>query len=106
MALLEEVFRLSGIPTHTFVEPLRYDAIKIAVRTPGRCVVLEGPSGIGKTTTVTRVIDELGQGDSILQLSAKRPNDSAFVEELPSMEDIGTVVIDDFHRLNDSVKTS
>lgn len=44
MALLEEVFRLSGMPTYTFVEPTRYREIKVAVRTPGRCIVLEGPS--------------------------------------------------------------
>lgn len=104
MALLEDVFRLSGVPTHTFVEPVRYDAIKVAIRTPGRCVVLEGPSGIGKTTTVTRVIGELGKGDAILQLSARRPEDVYFIEALPEMDKIGTVVIDDFHRLVDRVK--
>lgn len=54
MALLEEVFRLSGMPTYTFVEPMRYEEIKVAVRTPGRCIVVEGPSGIGKTTTITK----------------------------------------------------
>jgi len=104
MALLEEVFRLSGVPTHTFVEPARYDAIKVAIRTPGRCVVLEGPSGIGKTTTVTRVIEELGKGGAILQLSARKPADLEIIEELPGMDCIGTVVVDDFHRLSDSLK--
>jgi len=59
MAYLEEVFRLSGVPTITFVQPERYHEIKVSVRTPGRCMVLEGPSGIGKTTTVTRVLTEL-----------------------------------------------
>jgi len=60
MVLLEEVFKLSGVPTHTFVEPPQYLAVKVAIRTPGRSVVLEGPSGIGKTSTVTRIIEELG----------------------------------------------
>jgi hypothetical protein len=99
MALLEEVFRVSGVPTHTFVEPTRYDAIKVAIRTPGRCVVLEGPSGIGKTTTVARVIQELGQGSKFLSLSARNPKDIEFITEIPTMGDIGTVIVDDFHRL-------
>ncbi|HEX4768192.1 MAG TPA: hypothetical protein VH414_18150 [Lichenihabitans sp.] len=106
MALLEEVFRLSGVPTHTFVEPVRYDAIKVAMRTPGRCIVLEGPSGIGKTTTITRVMQQLGKETSILSLSARRKGDLEFIEALPSIEKIGTVVIDDFHRLSDNLKAS
>ncbi|MBS0472230.1 MAG: hypothetical protein JSR60_14255 [Proteobacteria bacterium] len=64
MPLLEQVFRLSGVPTFTFVEPVRYDAIKVSVRTAGRCMVLEGPSGIGKTTVITKAIDELGVTDN------------------------------------------
>lgn len=104
MPLLEEVFRLSGVPTHTFVEPARYDAIKVAVRTPGRCVILEGPSGIGKTTSVTRVIQQLGKGAEIMQLSARKNDDLVMIEALPDMQDIGTVVVDDFHRLSDALK--
>lgn len=104
MPLLEEVFRLSGVPTHTFVEPLRYDAIKVAVRTPGRCVVLEGPSGIGKTTTITSIIEELGKKPSVLQLSARRKDDLDLINSLPDMENIGTVIVDDFHRLSDDLK--
>lgn len=103
MALLEEVFRLSGVPTHTFVEPARYSAIKVAVRTPGRCVILEGPSGIGKTTIVARVAEELGRPDTML-LSARSVEDTKLIAELPDMKDIGTVIVDDFHRLDDKVK--
>lgn len=104
VAFLEEVFRLSGVPTHTFVEPMRYDAIKVAVRTPGRCVVLEGPSGIGKTTTISRVLEQLGKADDIVQLSARRKDDLTYIEALPEMGQIGTVVVDDFHRLSDTLK--
>ncbi|WP_415288398.1 hypothetical protein RSD66_14265 [Brevundimonas sp. S1H14] len=101
---MEDVFRLAGVPTYTFVEPLRYGAIKVAVRTPGRCVVLEGPSGIGKTTTVTQIIENLGKGGEILQLSARRPQDVEMISELPELGKIGTVVVDDFHRLPDDIK--
>jgi hypothetical protein len=105
MPLLEEVYRLSGVPTHTFVEPLRYQEIKIAIRTPGRCVVIEGPSGIGKTTTVKKVLAELNyaKGD-VTELSARIEGDIEYIELLPEMNDFGTVIIDDFHRLSDIIK--
>lgn len=106
MALLEEVFRLSGVPTHTFVEPVRYDAIKVSVRTPGRCIIIEGPSGIGKTTTVSRIIDELNKNKSVLSLSARRKEDLELITALPGMKQIGTVLVDDFHRLPDLLKAS
>ena len=104
MPNLEEVFRLSGIPTYTFVEPLRYDEIKVSIRTPGRCLVLEGPSGIGKTTTITKALAELRLAGEGLSLSARRPADIEMINALPELEDIGTVIVDDFHRLPDPVK--
>lgn len=47
---VEEVFKVSGVPTYTFVEPSEYNKLLVALRTPGRGVVVEGPSGIGKTS--------------------------------------------------------
>jgi hypothetical protein len=104
MVLLEEVFRLSGVPTHTFVEPAHYDTIRVAMRTPGRCVVIEGPSGIGKTTTVVKVLQSLQKDNAVLSLSARKPDDIDLIEALPTLKEIGTVIVDDFHRLNDSAK--
>ncbi|RYE71437.1 MAG: ATP-binding protein, partial [Oxalobacteraceae bacterium] len=104
MPKLEEVFRLSGIPTYTFVQPHRYDEILVSVRTPGRCLVLEGPSGIGKTTTITKVLNELGIDEEALSLSARQPEDADLIASLPDMTAIGTVIVDDFHRLSDPVK--
>lgn len=83
MANLEDVFRLSGFPTYTFVEPALFNAIKVAIRTPGRCVVLEGPSGIGKTSTVSMVLDQLDRRDEFLELSARRNNDIGIIANLP-----------------------
>ncbi len=104
MYYLEEVFRLSGVPTVTFVEPQRYEEIKVSVRTPGRCLVVEGPSGIGKTTTITKVLSELEIIDAVTSLSARRPADVELIDALPEMGDIGTVIVDDFHRLGDNTK--
>jgi hypothetical protein len=106
MPKLEEVFRLSGVPTYTFVEPVRYDAIKVSMRTPGRCLVLEGPSGIGKTTVVSKALDELGLSDKVTKLSARRRQDIDYINALPNMDDLGTVIVDDFHRLPDNTKAA
>src|SRR5271156_6538653 len=94
MAFVEEVFRLSGVPTYTFVQPERYDEIKVSVRTPGRCLVMEGPSGIGKTTTITKVLADLGLADRVTPLSARNMADVEFIEALHEMTDIGTVIVD------------
>jgi hypothetical protein len=102
--LLEEVFKLSGIPTFTFVEPLEYPKLLVALRTPGRGVVIEGPSGIGKTTAVSRALSELGMDDKVVGLSARKAEDREMIAELPSMTEIGTVIIDDFHRLDEDVR--
>lgn len=104
MPNLEEVFRLSGIPTYTFVEPLRYAEIKVSVRTPGRCLVLEGPSGIGKTTTITKALADLNLQNNVLSISARRPADIEMIAALPDLGDIGTVIVDDFHRLSEALK--
>jgi hypothetical protein len=105
MPKLEDVFRLSGVPTHTFVEPDQYSEVKVSLRTPGRCLVIEGPSGIGKTTTVTKALDELNLTGALI-LSARKAEDVVMIEQLPNMKDIGTVIVDDFHRLKHETKAS
>ncbi len=101
---LEEVFKIGGIPTHTFVAPLEFSALLVALRTPGRGVVVEGPSGIGKTTAVSRAIESLGIKEKVTNLSARRKGDPELIRELPNMKAFGTVLIDDFHKLPDAVR--
>jgi hypothetical protein len=104
MPRLDEVFRLSGIPTYTFVEPVRFDEVKVSLQTPGRCMVVEGPSGIGKTTTITKALAGVKLSDKVLSLSARQTADVEMIAALPDMRDIGTVIVDDFHRLSDPLK--
>lgn len=106
MATLEDVFKKSGVPTHTFVPPIEYDRVLVALRTPGRCIVVEGPSGIGKTSCIKKAIDDAGVGDSCLFLSGRKKADLDVIRELPSLGALGTVVVDDFHRLGDAEKHS
>lgn len=103
---LHEVFVLQGVPKYTFVEPVEYTGLLVALRTPGRCIVIEGPSGIGKTSAAVRAISEAGLGDSALQLSARKKEDVEIISTLPSSLPIGIVLIDDFHRLDDCIKAS
>lgn len=106
MIKLEEVFKRSGVPTHTFVEPLEYKSLLVSIRTPGRATIIEGPSGIGKTTCVNKIINSL-QGEfsnTPLILSGRKNKDLATINNLPSQDNIGLVIIDDFHRLSEDIK--
>ena len=57
---------LSGIPEHTFVEPVEYTRLLVALRTAGRSIVIEGPSGLGKTTAVSKAITEADLGERVI----------------------------------------
>lgn len=101
---LQDVFVLSGVPQYTFVHPVEYARLLVALNTPGRSIVIEGPSGIGKTTAVMKAIVHAGLADKVLSLSARKHDDVALIQELPKQLPLGTVLIDDFHRLNDDSK--
>src|SRR5271167_1912542 len=102
---LEDVFKIGGVPTHTFVEPEEYNRLKVALRTPGRGVIIEGPSGIGKSTAVARSLGELETGGSAQLLSARDPGDVGYIEILATTENFGTVVIDDCHVLGSDTRS-
>lgn len=102
---LQEVFKVTGVPTYTFVEPTPFPALKVALDTPGRGVVVEGPSGIGKSTAVTRALESLDLGTSVVKLSARDPRDSDYISLLPELTPFGVVVVDDFHRLTHDDKS-
>lgn len=101
---LHEVFVRSGVPTHTFVEPVEFTGLVVALKTPGRSIVIEGPSGIGKTTAAMKAIAAAGLSEKVVPLSARKVEDVAFIEALPSSLPVGTVLIDDFHRLSTEIR--
>lgn len=102
---LEEVFKTSGVPTYTFVEPKKYPHILVSLRTPGRSLIVEGPSGIGKTTAIESALQAVGIGGKTTKLSARRPEDVEYIHNLPRMHHVGVVLVDDFHRLERNVQS-
>ncbi|MEY8486476.1 TIR domain-containing protein [uncultured Parabacteroides sp.] len=107
MAYLEDVFKDSGVPTHTFVEPNEYTKIVVALRTKGRCLVVEGPSGIGKTTCVLKALENTGLSNTIQVLTPRKKKDISVIHDiLTKNENVGTVIIDDFHLLTIGDKNS
>jgi hypothetical protein len=101
---LEDVFKIGGVPTYTFVEPSEYDRLRVALRTRGRGVIVEGPSGIGKSTAVEKALGSIGVEMGAQSLTARDPNDVGVIELLPTMTDFGIAIVDDFHVLDDAVR--
>jgi hypothetical protein len=103
---LQDVFKKSGVPTYTFVRPSEFNNIIVALRTHGRGLIIEGPSGIGKTTCIEKALEELRLNKNVCKLSARKKDDREFIETLPSCNGIGTVIVDDFHVLSEDLKAS
>lgn len=103
---LFQVFKTSGVPTVTFVEPEHFYLLKLALAQPGKGVVIEGPSGIGKTTALRKALETLtstSEAAKTLILSARRPEDVHKIETVRKWH-TGFVGIDDFHRLSAEVR--
>lgn len=101
---LEEVFKISGVPTHTFVEPGEYGKIIVSLRTPGRGMLVEGPSGIGKTCAILKALADIGIDGITEKLSARKRDDVERIKEIIGQRNLGIVLIDDFHRLSLELK--
>lgn len=118
---LHDVFVRSGIPGVTFVERADFQRLKLYLREPNRGVVLEGPSGIGKTTALRKALYALHLeliDDPFIQTDSytlkEQPTGTVFLfnarnakhqQKLASLRQWhqGMVVIDDFHCLPEAI---
>ncbi len=97
---LEEVFVTEGVPEYTFVKPPNYNEILLDVRKSGKPVIIEGQTGTGKTTTVKKILEQLGVRIEIKYLAARKATDVEIIYKLAHTPSPGYFVIDDFHRLS------
>jgi hypothetical protein len=88
-----------GAPEFTFVPAPNYNEILLDVRRAGKPVILEGQSGTGKTTCVKRIITELNDQAPTEYLTARNPVHISRIESIVRDQGPGRFVIDDFHRL-------
>lgn len=100
--MLEEVFKTSG----GSVVHLCYANLLLSLRTPGRGAVIEGPSGIGKTTAVEKALTRLGMAGAVTKLCARQSRDVEYIEAVPTLGASGTVIVDDFHKLPDATRAA
>jgi len=103
---IHDVFKTYGVPTITFVEPPDFHLIKLALIQPGVGVVIEGPSGIGKTTALKKALEEANFTNESLQvktLSARKSEDLSKIETIQQWHN-GIVIIDDFHRITTALQ--
>src|ERR1017187_1669262 len=56
---LEDVFKTVGLPPYTYVKPAYYGEVRADIEQPGKHLLIEGPSGIGKTCIVYKVFEEM-----------------------------------------------
>lgn len=101
---LHEVYKDSGVPTYTFVKPIEYRKLLVSLRTQGKGLVVEGPSGIGKTSSITKGLEELGIDAKITKLTARKAKDIGIIKSIPENGLEGIIIVDDFHRLDPDTK--
>lgn len=57
---LGDVFKTVGLPPYTYVKPPYYGEVRADISQAGKHLLIEGPSGIGKTCVVFKAFEELG----------------------------------------------
>lgn len=105
---LEEVFKTVGLPPYTYVKPAYYGEVRADISQPGKHLLIEGPSGIGKTCVAFKVFEDLGwaKDDRFAYVSCRDTDadyrigqffDTAGNGQIPNPS---VLVIDDFHLLS------
>jgi hypothetical protein len=104
---LGDVFKTVGLPPYTYVKPTYYGEVRSDISQPGKHLLIEGPSGIGKTCVAFKVFEELGwaKDDKFSYVScrdadgAERINGFLGVAAKGEIPSPSVIVIDDFHLL-------
>jgi predicted phosphodiesterase len=109
---IDDIFRLNGPPTVTFVEPPGFRELQLRLSTMGAGLIVEGPSKTGKSTAVHRAMDAVkakrgiaaDDQDELWWAGQALPALDEFrrvLDELRSAQRQRWVFIDDFHYVED-----
>ncbi|EYF03812.1 metallophosphoesterase [Chondromyces apiculatus] len=94
-----DIFRTVGQPEITYVEPAQLPRLRAYLQVMGQGLVVEGPSGVGKTTLVKKALREV-QAAEQEWLLGQRESDREKLDARLSAGFCGHLIIDDFHRLD------
>jgi len=104
---LGDVFKTVGLPPYTYVKPAYYGEVRADISQPGKHLLIEGPSGIGKTCVAFKVFEELGWKKDV-EFSYISCRDGDAEKKISIFFDVAgkgaiptppLIVIDDFHLL-------
>jgi adenylate kinase len=103
---LNEVFVTIGSPNITFVKPEDFQSLINALLKPGHGIILEGPSGAGKTTAWKKAVEQLPAKTVLKPIKEYHSIEDEERFELAKLKELhrGTIVIDDFHKLGDHLR--
>ena len=110
---LGDVFKTVGLPQYTYVKPAHYGEIRSDIEQDGKHLLIEGPSGIGKTCVVFKVFEDLHltDGKEYLYISCREEDATDIIDLI--LHDHGTgnlshdmIFLDDFHILPESYRNT
>jgi hypothetical protein len=104
---LEDVFKTVGLPPYTYIKPSYYNEVRADILQSGKHLLIEGPSGIGKTCVAFKVFEELGwlKDENFTYISCRDGDALNRITEFFQTAGQGgipkpsVIVIDDFHLL-------
>ncbi|WP_437487178.1 metallophosphoesterase [Sorangium sp. So ce1014] len=103
---IQSIFRLNGPPDITFVEPSQFPALQVELDTLGSGLIVEGPSRVGKSTAVRKVLALQRPARPQRWLDGKLPPSDfeAVLDGVVRGQDSGHLIVDDVHHLDDALK--
>ena len=107
------MFKTVGLPPYTYVKPVYYGEVRSDIEQSGKHLLIEGPSGIGKTCIVYKVFEEIAwsKGKQYDYVSARDADAEQRVGDFFTVANSGgcpvpsVLVIDDFHLFPASRRT-
>lgn len=97
---LTDIFRTTGVPDLSFVAPAQLPELVTRLKVKGEGLVVDGPSGIGKTTAVRKALQSVALTARWLSGTSEPDVDAleGVLRAGPAAWS-GILVVDDFHRL-------